>query len=130
MTRQEHAHNSTRTGRDSDGGVLQGEQEKGAVNPEAREQLLDAFRVGRGAHDDLRATESLQCLGLVDLRAVDVLVRAELTGECFLRRSRGESNDAVTHGPGELDTEMTETAAYEGQVSGWSDIGQLGGMRG
>ena len=61
--------NGHRCGFDSD-------DEQRAVNAEARDELLEGLGAGRGAHYDLRASQSLERLRLVDLRPVDVLVRA------------------------------------------------------
>src|SRR5258707_11298937 len=92
-------------------------------DPAARAQALHGLRrclAGGGCHNHERGSaQFLQSLARINGRAVDVMVRAELSRQFGLVRSAPDSGDLKSHVPCILDAQMPEPAdpQYSDQVA-------------
>ena len=89
---------------------LEAQQQEGAVDGEAGDELLRGLRVRRGAHYNFSASECTEGFCLVDLRTVDVFVRTEIARELFLRGAGRECDNAESHRLRDLNSEVTQAA--------------------
>ena len=96
-----------------------GQYEQRAVDREPVDESLGRAGVRGGGHDDLHAAECLEGLGLVDLGAVDELVRAEAACHGLFGRVARERDHPETHRRRELQGEVSEAAVF-GLIGRWT----------